>query len=513
VKIKALQGENSPLLLLIPILVYYLYGLTNSWIPSADSAVYISLAKSLIMGQGYAYMGYTQVRFPFFYPLILAPVVKFSGMNFLLLRSVSLLLGIGSLGLIYIIYKRIRGQHWGIMLMLLTAASEFFYLYCHHVLSDITYTFFSLLTLWYFLKDSAPSGSKSRFITAGLLLAAYFTRSVGVILFIAVFLFEFFERGKKQALVLALIFLIPSGLWSYRNRTVPLKDQFPSNQGESVNYFDEFFSRNLADDEKIYIGLQDIGERILRNSRYYREIATDLILPYSVALGRGTVLIPLLLVAGFCGCWFKYRTVIEYYVSLYVLAYLLWPSWQGVRFYVPILPFLLYYLFSGILLIANGINKGLQFPVSIQQRMRAGINILVVILLLGMHLKMSWQMAHYLREKSYLKESTKNFFSSIQWITDNTRPDAIFIADRAPWVYLLSKRRTYGFARVPNSAKILQSMLEKKSDYMILSNVTGYNRFLDWVFADYPHLFHEVYRKGDSAVYRIIVKEENLPPS
>lgn len=499
--------------MLIPILVYYLYGLTDSWIPSADSAVYISLAKSLITGQGYSYMGYTQVRYPFFYPLILAPVVKFSGKNFLLLRSVSVLMGIGSLGLIYIIFKRIRRQHWGVMLMLLTATSEFYYFFCHHVLSDITYTFFSLLTLWYFLKDSALSGRKSRFITTGLLLAAYFTRSVGVILFIAVFLFEFFERGKKQALVLALIFLIPSGLWSYRNRTVPLKDQFPSNQGESVNYFDEFFSRDLAEDEKKYIGLQDIGKRILHNCRYYREIATDLIVPYSVALGRGTVLIPLLLVVGFCGCWLTHRTAIEYYVSLYVLAYLLWPTWQGVRFYVPILPFLLYYLISGILLIVDSINKGLKSPVSVQERMRVGINILVVILLLGMHLKMSWGMAHSLREKGYLRESVKNFFSSIQWITDNTRRDDIFIADRAPWVYLLSERRTYGFARVPDSAKVLQSILEKKPDYMILSKVTGYNRFLDWVFADYPHLFREVYRKEDSAVYRIIVKEENLPLS
>ena len=67
---KTLQNENYPLLLLFPILVYYISGLTDSWIPSADSAVYISLGRSLFTGQGYTYMGYTHVRYPFLFPLI-----------------------------------------------------------------------------------------------------------------------------------------------------------------------------------------------------------------------------------------------------------------------------------------------------------------------------------------------------------------------------------------------------------------------------------------------------------
>lgn len=342
---------------------------------------------------------------------------------------------------------------------------------------------------------------------------AYFTRTVGIILFIAVFLFEFSEIGKKQALVLFLIFLIPSGLWSYRNRTLPIKEQLPSDQGESINYFDEFFSRDLAEEDKKYIGWQDIRERVLHNSRHYREIANDLILPYSVTSGRGTVLIPLLLVVGFCGCWFRHRTVIEYYVSLYVLAYMLWPTWQGVRFYIPILPFLLYYLISGILLIVDGINKLLKFPIPVQGKIRRRINVLVVVLLLAVHSKMSWRTINYLRRKDYYFESIKNLFSSIQWITAHTQPDDVLITDRKPWVYLLSERRTYGFARVHDSAIVLRSILNKNPDYIITSKLTGYGHFLDLALADYPHLFSEVFRKGDSAVYRIIVKEENLPPS
>jgi 4-amino-4-deoxy-L-arabinose transferase-like glycosyltransferase len=502
--LKTVRKDNYPLLLLIPILVYYILGLTDSWIPSADSAVYISLGRSLITGDGYTYMGSTQVRFPFLYPLILAPIIGVFGKNFLLMRLVSIMMGVGSLGLVYLLFKRVCEPRWGLVLMFLTGANGYYYFFCHHILSDITYTFFSLFALWYFTKKQEQS--RSVFVLAGLLLAAYFTRTVGVILLAAVLVYRLVEiRGKSaQTIILVLIFLLPVGLWSYRSRTVSVKDQTPANLGESANYFDEFFSRNLSDKEKEYIGINDIGRRILRNSRYYREIATILIVPYSFSFAQENRLIPVLLVVGFIGCWFKNRTLIEYYVFLYVLAYMLWPTFQGVRFYVPIFCFLLYYLFSGVGFIVDAAGRWLKFSDRIKKRLRPAITTFLVIFLLGIHLQASWGTVDYLRRKGYYRKSVNNFFSSIQWVTDNTGTENIFIADRAPWVYLLSERKTHGFARVDDSAEVLKSILRKYPDYIITSSVTGYSHYLDIVLADYPHMFTEVYRQEDSAVYRVV---------
>ncbi len=499
----AIRAENFPLLLLIPILFYYIWGLNDGWIPSADSAIYISLAKSIFSGQGYVYMGYPHVRYPFLFPLILAPVVGLFGHNFMLMRLVVLLMGIGTLGMVFLLFKHILGQRWGLVLMLLTGASRDYYFFCHHVLSDIPYTFFSLLALWYCVRDLRSS--KKIFVLAGLILAAYFTRTVGIILLAAVLLYRSVEiRGKSaQTVILVLIFLLPAGLWSYRSRTVSVKDQIPVDLGETANYFDELFSRDLGDKEREYIGINDLGRRMLRNSRYYRERATSLIIPYSLSFAYENRLIPALLVVGFIACWFKNRTVIEYYVFLYVLAYMLWPTFQGVRFYVPVLPFLLYYFLSGITVIIDCIVRWLRFSAEIKDRVRWVPIVFVATVLLGAHLQTSWGTVDYLRRKGYYWKPVKNFFSSIQWITVNSGPEDVFIADRAPWVYLLSERKTHGFARVDDSTEVLRSILRKNPDYIISSSVTDYRHYLDLVLTDYPHLFTEVYRKEDSAVYRV----------
>lgn len=500
--------ENSPLLFLAPILIYYLWCLNHDWIPSSDSAIYITLGKSLITGQGYTYMGYTHVRYPFLFPAILASIIGLFGRNYFWMRLMVILMGVGSLGLVFLLFKRILDWRWGMVLMLLTGVSEFYHCYCHYILSDIPYLFFSLLALWHFMRNPEQSSRRSVLISAVLLLAAYFTRSVGIVLFAAVFLFRLIEirAGITRTVLLALIFILPSGLWSYRNRSVPVENQFPVNRGESINYFDEFFTRNPADKTKEYIGLGDISKRIWQNIKYYRERVADLIISRSLTSLYWTRLLPVLLLIGFLRCWFTRRTVIEYYTLLYVLAYLLWPAHQGSRFYVPIFPFLLYYLFSGIGVVVEVGGRWIKCSDMQRMRMRKGAMAMVILLLFGIHLMDNWELGGFLHRRDYYGGRVEHLLSSIEWISRNTRPKDILVSDRAPWIYLLSGRETYGYARVEDNAEVLRSILEKKPDYIIASRITGYGRYLLRVVDGYPHLFNEVYRKKTSVVYQVLGK-------
>ncbi len=131
----------------------------------------------------------------------------------------------------------------------------------------------------------------------------------------------------------------------------------------------------------------------------------------------------------------------------------------------------------------------------------------VVVFLFGVHLRMSWEWGGYLRRRGYYDGTTGHLLSSIQWASQNTHREDIFISDRAPWVYLLSGRGTYSYARVKDTAEVLRSILEKKPDYIITSHATVYGRCLLRVVKKYPHLFNEVYRKKTSTVYRVLPGE------
>ena len=490
--LKGLTEGNSPLLLLIPFLGYYLCGLNDGWIPSNDSALYISLGKSIATGQGFTYMGSPYPGYRLLFPLILAPVIRLSGTDFLLMKLVVILMGVSTLGLVFLLFKHIMGTRWGLLMMLMSGMSEHHYLFSHTILSDIPYTFFSLLALWYFMKNSEKSGWRPMFVLGGILLMAFFTRQIGAILFLAVLLFKLLEiRGRSiQTIILVVTFLIPVGLWTSRPQTVSVKEQILAHRDEAT------------DKEEKYTF---IAKKILYNVGYYRERATIMLLTHRYEYNIHALrLIPALLVIGFIGCSIRQRTVIEYYFLLYILAYLQHSSWQGVRFFIPILPFLFYYFLCGIIVIITIAGKLLKLNSPVTAAFRGVIMVVVLTFMLSMHVKASWGLIGRLRNKGYYQGPTKNFLSSIQWVARNTMPENIIISDRAPWVYLLSERETHHFARVNDTAGVLRSILERNPDYIITSNITSFGKFLNRTVADYPHLVKEVYRKGDSAVHQVL---------
>ncbi len=59
--------------------VVYAMGVVPYWKPTWDSAIYISLARALVEGNGYTYMGYPHTKYPPGFPLLMAPVVALAG--------------------------------------------------------------------------------------------------------------------------------------------------------------------------------------------------------------------------------------------------------------------------------------------------------------------------------------------------------------------------------------------------------------------------------------------------
>ena len=210
----------------------------------------------------------------------------------------------------------------------------------------------------------------------------------------------------------------------------------------------------------------------------------------------------------------KRRTIVEYYFILYMLIYLAWPSWQGERFLVPVIPFIFYY----ILRTAELILRALFFLIArrhtaLKDRFWIVRGAALVILAVSL-IKLNWASdVNIIRgehAKPYYSNVVSDFLETIGWIKENAPPDAVVISDRPSWVYLLSGRKTFSFPWVPNTEEVIGFIRDIKADYAIVNPISGVTTsYLVPAIERYREGFKELFRKGDSIIYRSNFRASN----
>ncbi|MCJ7544533.1 MAG: glycosyltransferase family 39 protein [Phycisphaerae bacterium] len=121
------------------IVVIYLCGVTGQWWPTPDSALYLSLARSLARGEGYLFNGQVSTDVTPGFPLILAGIQRTFGAGFAAQNLFMTLSGLASLAVIFVTVARVAHRHTALLVTLLAAFSYPFYLACHVILTDIAF--------------------------------------------------------------------------------------------------------------------------------------------------------------------------------------------------------------------------------------------------------------------------------------------------------------------------------------------------------------------------------------
>jgi hypothetical protein len=210
-----------------------------------DDGVYAISAKALAQGKGLTLLHVvgqpSEVKYPVFYPLLLAPVwwiqgtfpAVLSGFN-----GLNALLTLAACGVIYgYLTRSQRFPGWLALIVLALTTCSFFFLYFFTlVMSEGAYLLLSFLTLWYVHRQSAraaqasPDGvwPVSAVLTAVLLsLLTFHTRILGMALMAAIGAWLLLRRHWRNALIYgAGCFLggvLPWMLW-VRLRTPPVND-------------------------------------------------------------------------------------------------------------------------------------------------------------------------------------------------------------------------------------------------------------------------------------------------
>lgn len=467
-----------------------------------DNAVYIILAESIVSGKGYKNIHMPDepehTQYPFGLPLLISLFLLIFGSSVSAVKLLIFLTGCGSMYFMYKITKHLFKDRTTII-MLFYLSIPIFIIYNHWILSEIPFLFFSLGTLYFFIKAQE---NKNIFYYISFVFATYsfFIRTAGISLIIAMIFFLLIKKQFKLLGIFLLIFLAIFIPWQIRNASIPIEG----------SYIDKLLAKNPYRMELGRVSLFDLLTRVWNNFILYAfTILPMTLLPIfktGVLLALSGFVFIVLTIIGIVKKT-KKITAIGLYFIFGVIILLAWPKvWSSDRFLLPILPILILYIFSGISWLGEKIKSKYFIPVVI------GVLILLNIIEIVPLAKNSVaNNSAYLKGDKYAGYTAdwKRYFEIIELIEKNIPEDKIIMARKPEFVYLLSRRKSFIYPITSDHTKIKDAIA--RSDYIIFDSFywTGTTkRVLLPVLQEDPSLYEVIYKTKKPEFYLLKVKKD-----
>jgi hypothetical protein len=489
-----------------------------------DDALYVITAKALALGQGYRLIDLPhaplQTKYPILYPALLAVIWKiwpsFPG-NLLAMQGLSLLAGAGTVALAYLFLVRFgyASRRVALLVGLFCATSVCFLYFSTLTLSEAPYALLSILALWGLEKQRRfPTGQPGRQIALGLLLALPFlTRVIGLAL-VPAGLAALCLAGRRVRWVSlgAALLVLPWILWMLLGAKWspnPVNTYY-TNYGSWWSAFgwlnlSKLFFINIfytaASIGKISFGLVD----------YLLQYGITIII--AVAIGVIAILAILKDI--------KHKKALGFYLITYLGIICIWP-WPPYRFIMPILPFLLAYLF-------NEFGKFIQKYNFISNRKY--LLMLSLIILLVFNLKQLYQIGSMEKALHYPLVSTleepvswSSYQDIFHWVNTHTLAEDTIACGLDSMLYLYTGRRAirpfmmnpmalFYFQNIPpwTTEKLLHLLASFKPQYLIqtpmpyFSEAKPFVKVINETIQKYPGLLTSVYVGADKRfiIYRL----------
>jgi hypothetical protein len=445
---------------------------------NGDNVEYIRLAEAARHG-----MLWGSPKFPPFFPWLLALPQSVFGTA---LMPQKILVYLVYLVAAWLLIRRARtlfprgyGEPIGWIAATLIPVLEF----GHYVMSEVPYLCLSLLALGAFDRAtsgpdasgreeidpavSLEAGSERHRITALILCAVaaaatFYTRSVGLSLWSAlavaiVIRRDLSWRARGLFVACSILLFLP---WALRSLIGPPNP-----------YFRQLIQVNPFYPEYGTLDLSSLLSRVGENLRIYvgGEIPTNLtpgifrwtydpperryaFLPLYVAW------IPLLFVGIGLVRSIRRREPLGLYVVLYLVLSILWPTlWTGIRFLVPVLPFLALFLFDGFFSLLS-LRGGLE-----RDRRRIITAVLIVWFLLAVRLQTTLA-----REVRRYPPDWDAYFKAATWIKGHTSPSSIIVDRKPSMLTYVTDRRAVTFPREADPEKMVEWMKSEGVGYVLV---------------------------------------------
>jgi hypothetical protein len=441
-----------------------------------DFSMYIHHAANIAHGTPYAETGYIYNPdnpsigprvYPPGFPVLLAPVVKLFGLDLRAMKIVVIAFFVGSLLFIPLLFRAALPSPYLEALVLVLGLNPFLWEFKDHILSDIPFLFFLLLSLWWFTQADARSG-----VAAGIAAyAAYATRVLAIVL-VPCFLAHDLIRHRtiaRRTVVTCAVFIVLAVV------------QYASWIRDD-SYFDRF---------------APTAATVLDNSVAYLRALSDPWQNGGFEAGRKIAFLAI----GAAAAWGYARALragasaLEVFPLVYLAPLLLWPSYQGTRFLIPLVPFYLYYALLGIRRIDE---------VVAERWGRRRVVFTTFLTLVGLTYAGQYTTLRYDRISPGVTDpEAQELFA---FVRTATAPEDVFIFSKPRALALFTGRRAAAPLPSADPCRLWRYIAEIHASYAITGpdalnpDVVAFGSFV----SQFPVAFRQTLGNAELAVYRVI---------
>jgi hypothetical protein len=452
-------------LILIITLGLYLFTFDAKLDLNGDNVDYYLLGKALSQGEGYTTIWYPGSppfsHRPIGYPIIIAGAMIFGLSGVVAIKWVNFLLLCGTLILFYRISEKItQNKMLAAVITLIIGINIHILHFTLIIVTEIPFLFFTILAVYFLVKLEVPDKFSYKNYNLWLMVvalsAAYHVKSLGIALLFAFLVYFFSQRKWKHGLVTLAGFITLALPYYIRNMMLGVKSSYLA----SVT-FKNPYQRDLGTMEFF-----DYFERIITNLIRYISIEIPRsVVPFFLETEATTGSWVLGIIISGLIIWAltrlkKYRALL---FSLFVGTFgilLLWPEvWFGIRFIMPLIPFILFLTVYGIYELLN------------HYKLNSKLILITIALIVALNFN-SYSDYNKKSKLGYPKAYT-NYFNLASWAEKNSDPEDIFIARKPQFFYLYSNRQVIKYKYTSDDQELIKDLEKRNARYVVIEQL-GY---------------------------------------
>jgi 4-amino-4-deoxy-L-arabinose transferase-like glycosyltransferase len=467
-----LPTRNLKIGLTLCVVAQFLLIVNGSWTATPDSALYLSLARSLASGQGYVFNGEPHTLVPPGFAAVLAGASVLFGESFLTYRCLMTLFGLLTALAGYLLIRRLCGRATALLIGGAFAVNHVLLENSTLTLSDVPFALTCLIGLHVALWAADSSRGLPAAMISGLILGiSPLLRINGLAVPVAVVFFLWCawkglglaRRMLLSALALACAYA-PFFAWQW------WKLSFPQYFGEGT-YYSAVAERGLGTQISVIFGAL----------WGYVPETFYAVTGLTIKTGFVELIVPAVILVGLVEAFRRGDRLLVPFVTLQCAGLSL--SSAGSRYLIMILPALYVLLALGLVRIANGLNsRGLTRVTA--RSILVGIFSVLMLLNVGHNLVTVYHARTALEFDGPESQRSLPFFSAARWLKENA-PNSAVLSTHPRIIHYLSGNRTIPLSR----AGVPETLTWVKSEDDIRQLIT--ERKPGFLFADTknPHLY------------------------
>lgn len=342
----------------------------NLW---GDFALYIAHAKNIATGAPYSdtnfvyntnFKALSPRQYPPVFPIFLSVIYKIYGLNLFYMKLMNIFVFLLSMSVYYYILRQYTSKHIAAICVATFSFMPYIWQYKDNIMSEFIFILFSLcaLGLWEVIaRQDENQRSVGRVVALSLAVSAfialsYGTRSIGIVLLPAMMIhgIVIHRKIKLESWIVGISFTSFYLIYNYYTKS----DESYLVIFKSYYLSLPYYSFIVYIKSLILLWSGDLGSWSGNTS-----LSST---PLSMALSMSTYIIAMpLVIIGFIVVNRNYISVISVFVILYIILLLVFPSRSAPRYLLPILPWFVYYMISGITWVAGLLKRGKSIALSI----------------------------------------------------------------------------------------------------------------------------------------------------